>query len=686
MSITQFDKIYHGVAAELGKFRMANQGVAWKALEGESSIAIPQGDIKWAEWIRVARNFQLRIGLSTSKATGKNSERTRETFDGFQRDDQEKVGKLLKQFYDIVLEIRDTTFKGWNWGATDFRGQDLAFLVSNKTVFELPLSSVTNSNMAGKAEVSLEFSNSRAVNGSGRKPARAPDELVEMRFYIPGTRIRQADSEDEDGEKVEKKKKKKDSVEREGSDKEGSDKEGEGKGSDADEEGDEDDQNAAQQFHSLIRERASLTSQTAAGSLLVSFDDVLVTTPRGRYDVAMYQTFLRLRGKTYDYKILYTSISRLFLLPKDEQSVQFIVGLSPPIRQGQTRYSYLVMHFPRDQEMEAEINMEQEAIDEAYAGKLEKHYDAPAFQVVSSVFRALSGKKVIGQSREDAQGIKCNLKANPGEMHLLEKSIIYIGKQPIFIELNEIHQVLFSRVGNVLGTARTFDLTIETKSGPSYTFNAVNRDEHEMMENYMKSKKIRVTNQMADDVLNDLIGEDDDEEMQSIASSDSEEPEVRRGGDVDDEDSEADEDFKASSSDGGSPSSGGGSDSDSDASDDSSAKKAKSKSKPSAKAKGKAKASSDAEASPPKSKKKKAHAADSSKDKSPTGAKKPKPKPKPKAKDAGDAMDVDEEGPSSKKKSSKDAPSKPRPKPKPAAKSTDSGEPAKKKLKKDSSD
>jgi structure-specific recognition protein 1 len=57
------------------------------------------------------------------------------------------------------------------------------------------------------------------------------------------------------------------------------------------------------------------------------------------------------------------------------------------------------------------------------------------------------------------------------------------------------------------------------------------------MDNYLKAKKIRVTNQMADEVLNDLIGDDDDEEMQSVASSGSEEPAVRRGADVD-EDSE----------------------------------------------------------------------------------------------------------------------------------------------------
>jgi structure-specific recognition protein 1 len=81
-------------------------------------------------------------------------------------------------------------------------------------------------------------------------------------------------------------------------------------------------------------------------------------------------------------------------------------------------------------------------------------------------------------------------------------------------------------------------LTIETKSGHSHTFNAVNKEEHEAMDGYLKSKKVRVTNQMADDVLNDLIGDDDDEEMQSVASSGSEEPTVRRGADVDDEDSE----------------------------------------------------------------------------------------------------------------------------------------------------
>lgn len=47
----------------------------------------------------------------------------------------------------------------------------------------------------------------------------------------------------------------------------------------------------------------------------------------GRYNIDMYQDFLRLRGKTYDYKIMYSNIIKLFLLLKpDEVHVLFVVS------------------------------------------------------------------------------------------------------------------------------------------------------------------------------------------------------------------------------------------------------------------------------------------------------------------------------------------------------------------------
>ena len=171
-------------------------------------------------------------------------------------------------------------------------GQELAFLVSNKTAFELPLKQVANSNIAGRTEVSLEFVPS---SSGGKKASRnAPDEMVEIRFYVPGTHTKlrgsdagsqKSDAEDEDGEEV----------------------------------------SAAQAFHDAIKDKAEIGQ--VSGDLVLSFEEVLVLTPRGRYDVDMFLDFLRLRGKTYDYKILYSSIARLFLLPKDDQHVLFIVSI-----------------------------------------------------------------------------------------------------------------------------------------------------------------------------------------------------------------------------------------------------------------------------------------------------------------------------------------------------------------------
>lgn len=88
-------------------------------------------------------------------------------------------------------------------------------------------------------------------------------------------------------------------------------------------ENDEDEISAAQAFHETIKERANIGQIT--GNMILSFEEVLVLTPRGRYDMDMFPDFLRLRGKTYDYKIVFTTISRLFLLPKDDQHVLFIV-------------------------------------------------------------------------------------------------------------------------------------------------------------------------------------------------------------------------------------------------------------------------------------------------------------------------------------------------------------------------
>jgi hypothetical protein len=67
---------------------------------------------------------------------------------------------------------------------------------------------------------------------------------------------------------------------------------------------------------------------------------------------------MKVHGKTFDYKILYTNISRLFLLPKpDQRHYFFVISLDSPIKQGQTRYPHLVMQFPKEEHIEVSLNL-----------------------------------------------------------------------------------------------------------------------------------------------------------------------------------------------------------------------------------------------------------------------------------------------------------------------------------------
>jgi structure-specific recognition protein 1 len=51
--------------------------MGWKGDESAATKSIPSADIRWIQWLRVARNYQIRVGLKDGE---------RETFDGFSRE------------------------------------------------------------------------------------------------------------------------------------------------------------------------------------------------------------------------------------------------------------------------------------------------------------------------------------------------------------------------------------------------------------------------------------------------------------------------------------------------------------------------------------------------------------------------------------------------------------------------
>ncbi|GAA6039203.1 hypothetical protein JCM8097_000468 [Rhodosporidiobolus ruineniae] len=557
MATAQFESIFHGLGPAPGKLRIAPSGLGWKSSdENEAVVTVPGSDIKYIAWIRVARNYQMRIG----------THKTRTTFDGFLREDFERLSNLCKQYYNITIETKDTSVRGWNWGVAEVQADDLAFLVAGKPAFTIPLSQVSNTSIT-KAEVALEFSSALPPPpAEGQEDAVArkkrlraqPDEVSEMRLYIPGS----ARGMKKKGDKAKAK--------AEGA-KEESD--------DEDESEDEDGEAAAQVFHDAVKEKAAIGQ--VVGETICTVPDILCVTPRGRFDIDVYPDFMRLRGKTYDYRITYPQIHRLFLLPKpDDIHSQLVVNIDPPIRQGQTRYPYLVMQFAKDEIMELDLSLDEQTIQEKYEGNLKTHYDDPAYEVVSILFRVMTSKKVVTpgnfQSHDGQAAVKCNLKANEGQLYFLEKQLLFISKQPTLVAFNEISAVVLARVGGALPSARTFDLAIRLKdstSGP-LVFSALNKEELPNLTDFLTMKKIKVKNEMDEIAAAEaeaLGAESSDEDAMSVDEDEGEGRGKRKSavgalnGDLreeDDEDSEVDEDFQASDSDGGSATS------DSEGSDD----------------------------------------------------------------------------------------------------------------------
>ncbi|MCJ1482863.1 FACT complex subunit [Schaereria dolodes] len=516
-----FENIYLDLSKQPGRCRIAESGLGWKPSGGGDTFTLDSSNVGGAHWSRAARGYELKILSRTSGVI---------QLDGFEQEDFDRAGKAFRLFYGINLESKEHALRGWNWGKGEFGKSELAFNVQNRPAFEIPYSEISNTNLAGKNEVSVEFSlpangSETGTNGhlggarsKGRKAGAARDQLVEMRFYIPGTTTRKEKVEDGEEKSVD--------------------------GEDAEE------QNAANLFYDTLMDKAEIGE--VAGDTFATFLDILHLTPRGRFDVDMYEKSFRLRGKTYDYKIQYESIKKFMLLPKpDDLHTLIVIGLDPPLRQGQTRYPFLVMQFKREEEVELDLNMTEEMMETQYKGKLQAHYEQPQHSIVAQVFRGLAGKKVVTPSKEfvshhQQSGVKCSIKANEGHLFCLDKSFMFVPKPAQYISFDNISVIVMSRVGGAISASRTFDITITLKGvAGEHQFSNINREEQQPLEEFFKAKSLKTRNEMLDDSSALIAAALKHEDMAS-----SEEEVVAPGADrgsADDDEESVDDDFQADS-------------------------------------------------------------------------------------------------------------------------------------------
>mmetsp|Transcript_18496 Transcript_18496/g.26118 ORF Transcript_18496/g.26118 Transcript_18496/m.26118 type:complete len:953 (+) Transcript_18496:319-3177(+) len=473
----------HGYS--VGTFTADNRGIHWKSALGAGTPEDASSESKHlsrkvlagAKWTVFGRSAHLRVEL-------KNSSEWR--LDGFPPSDYETIKTTLKSKYNIDVTKHSMCTAGESFGNTtiqtsnnhlafhqciledaDEEGQEFEPRDGDE-MMTLDLKQVSQCVLPGnnRNEIELQFPESDTVEVG-------TDQLVSIRFYIP------PDPEADPQDKAQP--------------------------------------SAAELVQSRIMKTANIKNTT--GDVICEFDENRGTflTPRGRYKIELYDSFLRMRGNKYDYKIRYDDISRLFLLPKpDDVHMAFVIALDKPIRQGQQRYQYLVLQTTKEQE-EIALNVDEDILEKEYNGDLQPVMTGSLSNLVAKTFKVIARKKVFvpGKFANASQQacVKCALRANEGHLYPLEKQFIFIHKPPVLIRFDEVESVEFQRYAGGVGSTRNFDLCVTLASAASsqqqtkeYTFSGIDRSDYAGLYNFLSTKRIRIKNlQEATDALNEPV-------------------------------------------------------------------------------------------------------------------------------------------------------------------------------------
>lgn len=225
----------------------------------------------------------------------------------------------------------------------------------------------------------------------------------------------------------------------------------------------------------------------------------------------------------------------------------FVISLDPPIKQGQTRYHFLVLLFNMEDETSIELPFTEDELKNKYENKLEKELSGPVYEVLGKVMKVIINRKLtgpgnfIGHSGTPAVG--CSYKATAGYIYPLERGFIYVHKPPIHIRFEEIASVNFARSG---GSTRSFDFEIELKSGNIYTFSSIEKEEYGKLYDFISSKKLNIKNTGKNDKASyrDDFGDSDAEnEPDAYLARVKAEANERESDDGESEDESTDEDF-----------------------------------------------------------------------------------------------------------------------------------------------
>jgi len=453
---------------------MSPAGVGWRGRNGQTT-KIVGSDVLSATWVRIGLPFELKLE-SKGGAIFK--------FDGFREADQAVVKKYVEEAYRAPWKEDSVSHKGWNWGEVEVVDSTLKFQVSHQPSFEVPLNEATSANVT-KTEVSISFNPSGEV-------AEDCDALAEIKFFVPNTR----------GDTVVEPSRDHIPFKKAGEEGTGIAKAaaaaatGGAKGENG--EGEDEDEIPEYNEELLVTPAEALANKImdkievlpANAQPIIVFERTSMSTPRGQIDLQLHPTFFFLAGKNF--RIDYTSVTRIFLLPQPREDMSaFVVSLDPPIRQGSTSYPLIVFSLPNK---EVEVTLNQDGVPEnSRARALGSNVSGALDQVIASVLGTLADKKVTVpatngfKSTKDEPFVSCKYKAGDGFLYPLENSFIcVVPKNPVHIPFSDIASVGFELI------SQSFTMEVQLKTGASHPFMVIPAPQHLGLWNFCKSKNIKV--------------------------------------------------------------------------------------------------------------------------------------------------------------------------------------------------
>ena len=223
----------------------------------------------------------------------------------------------------------------------------------------------------------------------------------------------------------------------------------------------------------------------------------------------------------------------------------FVVSLDPPIKQGQTRYHFLVLLFGMEEETSIELPFSEKELKDKYEDKLAKELSGPVYEVLGKIMKVIINRKLTGPGtflgHSGTPAVGCSFKAAAGYLYPLERGFIYVHKPPMHIRFEEISCVNFARGG---GSTKSFDFEIELKSSTNHTFSSIEKEEYAKLYDFIVSKKITVKNsgKMTSN-YNDDFGDSDKEEPDAYLARVKAEAKERESEESASDEESTDEDF-----------------------------------------------------------------------------------------------------------------------------------------------